>query len=57
MLRACGAQVRVGFKGAYALDYGAVLAFAAALGAPLELIAAVLPEIEPIIVSRYHTED
>jgi len=33
------------------------MSFAAALGAPLDLIAEALPEIEQIIVGRYHSED
>ena len=39
--------------GVYAMDFGAVLMLASAMGALNPLLADVLPEIEPIIVNAY----
>lgn len=39
--------------GVYALDFGAVLMLASAMGGLNPLLAEVLPEIEPIIVNAY----
>jgi hypothetical protein len=39
--------------GVYGLDFGAILAFAQARGADPELIADLLPRIEPLIVARH----
>jgi hypothetical protein len=36
--------------GTYGLDYGAVLSYAAAIGAPVPLVGELLPEIEAIII-------
>jgi hypothetical protein len=38
--------------GAYGLDFGAVLAFTAALGGPVTLVAEVLSEVEAVLI-RY----
>lgn len=45
-------QLRVGMAGAFGLDYGAVLAFAAATGADLALVAELLPVMEAAAVNR-----
>lgn len=39
--------------GVYALDFGAILMLAHAMGALNPLLVDVLPEIEPIIVNAY----
>ncbi len=39
--------------GVYALDFGAVLLLASAMGALNPLLVEVLPEIEPVIVNAY----
>ena len=39
--------------GVYALDFGAVLILASAMGALNPLLVDVLPEIEPVIVNAY----
>ena len=51
-MRACVRQLRVGMAGAFGLDYGAVLAFAAATGADLALVAELLPVMEAAAVNR-----
>jgi hypothetical protein len=53
VLRRCAGQVRVAFAGVYAVDFGAVLALADAMGATSPLLVDVLPEIEPLIVNAY----
>ncbi len=40
--------------GVYALDFGAILMLADAMGALNPLLVDVLPEIEPIVVNAYH---
>jgi hypothetical protein len=50
--RAVG-QVRAVMGGVYALDFGAVLLLADAMGALNTLLVDLLPEIEPIIVRGY----
>ncbi len=39
--------------GVYALDFGAILMLADAMGALNPLLVDVLPEIEPIVVNAY----
>lgn len=39
--------------GVYALDFGAILALAAAMDAANPLLIELLPEIEPIVVQAY----
>jgi hypothetical protein len=39
--------------GVYALDFGAILMLADAMGALTPLLVDVLPEIEPIVVQAY----
>jgi len=39
--------------GVYALDFGAILMLARAMGALNPLLVDVLPEIEPIVVNAY----
>ncbi len=39
--------------GVYALDFGAILMLAYAMGALNPLLVDVLPEIEPIVVNAY----
>lgn len=53
VVRRCGGQVRSGFGGPYALDYGAILMMADAMGACTALLADVLPSVEPVIVKAY----
>lgn len=43
--------------GAYALDFGAILALAKAMGAMNDLLVEMLPEIEPIVVRAYQTTE
>lgn len=47
----CRSQLRVGFGGPYALDYGAVLAMGDAMGADRALLADVLPAVENAILA------
>lgn len=54
---ACQRQVRVAPGGVYALDFGAILAFAAARGAGSPLLADALAEIEPLVLNHYRTTD
>ncbi|MGB3272343.1 MAG: hypothetical protein WBA66_05540 [Xanthobacteraceae bacterium] len=50
--------MRVAPGGIYAVDFGAVLLLADAMGALTPLLVEVLPEIEPIIVRSYaHDRD
>lgn len=53
VIRRCGGQVRAAFGGPYALDYGAILMMADAMGAGTALLADVLPSVEPVIVKAY----
>jgi hypothetical protein len=53
VLDRCRGQVRVGMGGVCALDYAACLSLASALGGPLEMIADLLPIVEPIIVKAW----
>lgn len=53
VVRRCGGQVRAGLGGPYALDYGAILMMADAMGAGTPLLADVLPSVEPVIVKAY----
>jgi hypothetical protein len=46
----CRWQLRMGPTGPVGLDFGAVMALAAARGAPADLIADVLPEIETTLL-------
>ncbi|WP_026190804.1 DUF7697 family protein [Methylobacterium sp. WSM2598] len=57
MIQRCGGQVRVGWGGAYALDFGAVLLMAEAMGGASPLLADVLPRIEPIIIQACRKDD
>lgn len=57
MIEASRFQVRATMAGAYGLDFAAVLAFAEALGAPVQLVAELLPEIEPLIVSSHQRKE
>lgn len=57
VIRSCRWQLRVGMGGAYALDMGAVLGMADAMGARTPLLAEVLPAIEGILVSTVRGED
>lgn len=45
--------MRAGPGGAYALDFGAILTLAEAMGAVNDLLVEILPEIEPIIIRAY----
>lgn len=42
--------------GVYALDFGAILLLADAMGALSPLLVDVLPEIEPIVVAAYRRD-
>ena len=53
MLKRTAGQVRAVMGGVYALDFGAVLLLADAMGALNPLLVDILPEIEPIIVRAY----
>jgi hypothetical protein len=53
VLKRATGQVRAGIGGVYALDFGAVLMLADAMGALNTLLVELLPEIEPIIVHAY----
>ncbi len=53
MLKRAVGQVRAVMGGVYALDFGAVLLLADAMGALNTLLVDLLPEIEPIIVRGY----
>ncbi len=53
VIRRCGGQVRAAFAGPYALDYGAILMMADAMGAETALLVDALPSVEPIIVKAY----
>lgn len=46
-------QVRAVMGGVYALDFGAILSLAQAMGALNPLLVDVLPEIESIVVNAY----
>ncbi|ACL58772.1 hypothetical protein Mnod_3872 [Methylobacterium nodulans ORS 2060] len=56
VIQRCGGQVRVGFGGVYALDFGAILLMADAMGATSPLLADLLPRVEPLIVKAYRKE-
>lgn len=53
MLKRAAGQVRAAMGGVYALDFGAVLLLADAMGALSPLLVETLPEIEPIVVRAY----
>ncbi len=53
VIRRSAGQVRAVMGGIYALDFGAVLLLASAMGALNPLLVEVLPEIEPVIVNAY----
>jgi hypothetical protein len=53
VIKRVAGQVRAATGGVYAVDFGAVLLFASAMGALNPLIVEALPEIEPIIVRAY----
>lgn len=52
MVRDCGAQLRIVGSAVIGLDFGAVLAFGAAVGAPPLLLAEILSDIEGVVVSK-----
>lgn len=51
VIKTCGRQLRAGFSGPFALDFGAVLAMAEAMGAPRWMVAEVLPDVEAAIIA------
>ena len=53
VIQRCAGQVRAGFRAPYALDYGAILMMATAMGADAALLADLLPSVEPVIVKAY----
>jgi hypothetical protein len=53
VIRRSAGQVRAVMGGVYAIDFGAVLALAQAMNASSTLLADILPEIEPIVVTAY----
>lgn len=55
VIRRSAGQVRIAPGGVYALDFGAILALAAAMDALSPLLADVIPEIESIVVKAYRT--
>lgn len=40
----------------FGLDFGAVMAVAAARGAPIDLLADILPDVEPAVVAHYQPQ-
>jgi hypothetical protein len=56
-IRRAAGQVRAAAGGVYALDFGAVLMLASAMGALNPLLVEALPEIEPIVVRAYARTD
>jgi hypothetical protein len=55
--QACRSQLRVaGLGGAYSLDYAAVLAMAAAMGACSDLLTDFLPDLEHVLVSALQAD-
>ncbi|MBY0307423.1 MAG: hypothetical protein K2Q09_01650 [Phycisphaerales bacterium] len=56
MIRRSAGQVRAVMGGVYALDFGAILLLADAMGALSPLLVDVLPEIEPIVVAAYRRD-
>lgn len=57
VIEGCQSQVRATERGPYGWDFGAVLTFAALLGADLELVASLLPHVEPLVVHAHSPED
>ena len=53
VIRRSAGQVRAVMGGVYALDFGAILMLAQAMGALNPLLVDVLPEIEHIVVNAY----
>jgi hypothetical protein len=53
VIKRSAGQVRAVMGGVYALDFGAILMLAYAMGALSPLLVDVLPEIEPIVVNAY----
>jgi hypothetical protein len=53
VLKRAAGQVRAVMGGVYALDFGAVLLLADAMGALNTLLVELLPEVEPIVVRAY----
>jgi hypothetical protein len=53
VLKRAAGQVRAVMGGVYALDFGAVLMLADAMGALNTLLVELLPEVEPIVVRAY----
>lgn len=53
MIKRAAGQVRAASGGIYAIDFGAVLLLADAMGALNPLLIEALPEVEPIIVRGY----
>ncbi len=53
----CRHQVRAGFGGAYALDFGAIMLTGQALGAPMALLADVMTAVEPAIVRGLRSDE
>lgn len=56
MIEACGSQVRATDGGAYAWDFPAVLQMGDLLGADLEMLAGLLPAIEPQVLRAWKRE-
>ncbi|MDI3469884.1 MAG: hypothetical protein OJF62_001947 [Pseudolabrys sp.] len=53
VLKRAAGQVRAVMGGVYAVDFGAVLLLAEAMGALNPLLVELLPEVEPIIIRAY----
>jgi hypothetical protein len=51
VIKTCARQLRTGFARAYALDFGAVLSMAEAMGAPLWMVAELLPDVESALIA------
>lgn len=56
ILKACAGQMRVGFNGPYALDFGACITFADRMGGDSDLFIELLPVLEQQIIRSYRKE-
>jgi hypothetical protein len=56
VIRRSAGQVRAVMGGVYALDFGAILLLADAMGALSPFLVDALPEIEPIVVAAYRRD-
>lgn len=57
MIAGCGQQLRAGAGRPYGLDFNATLAMGEAQRADLDLLSAVLPQVEDVILKHLDKED